>query len=267
MVDNGSSAQDPGVPSGEFPHVRLIALPRNTGFGSAANVGVAATSGQWVLLLNPDAWPIGDGVEQLLGFAAARPSLGAVGPVLVGPEGEPRRSTIRPPLGPAPLALWSAFPREVSAAYGAWRRATGRLRRHRVHGAEFLQGAALLVRRRAFEQVGGFDERFFMYAEDADLCAGLREAGWGVELCPAARFVHVGGGSSASDEAHLRLELLRSWLRLIAKIDGLEKAERARRWTLFALRVRGAAPRGARQRAAASWLASGSVTDLLGLPE
>ena len=105
--------------------MRLIErLPRNAGFGSAANVGVAATTGRWVLLLNPDAWPIGDGVEQLVEFAAARPRLGAAGPLLFGAEGEPQRSTIRPPLGPAPLALWAAFPRAVSAAYGVWRRAT-----------------------------------------------------------------------------------------------------------------------------------------------
>ena len=85
-----------------------------------------------------------------------------------------------------------------------------------------------------------------MYGEDADLCARLRDAGWGVELCPDARFVHVGGGSTGSESERMRIELLRSWLRLIAKLKGIREAERARRWTLRAVRARAlASPRPA----------------------
>ena len=86
----------------------------------------------------------------------------------------------------------------MTSLYGSWRRATSVVHRKRVRPTEFLQGSALLVRRDAFEQVGGFDESFFMYGEDADLCARLRGAGWEVELYPSARFVHVGGGSTGS---------------------------------------------------------------------
>ena len=199
MVDNASTDGDAAVAREEFPAVRLIALSVNEGFGRAANAGVAYTSERWVLLLNPDAWPLEDGIERLLEFAESRPRLGATGPLLFHPSGDPQRSTIRPPLGPAPLALWTAFPGAVPRLYGAWRRATTPLRRGKVRPTEFLQGSALLVRRDAFAAVGGFDESFFMFGEDADLCARLRDAGWGVELCPAARFVHVGGGSSQDD--------------------------------------------------------------------
>jgi GT2 family glycosyltransferase len=118
----------------------------------------------------------------------------------------------------------------------------------------------VLLRRSAFEQVGGFDESFFMYGEDADLCARLRDAGWTVELCPGATFVHVGGGSSRGEGTRLRVELLRSWLRLIAKRDGIARAERARRWLRPALRLAG-------ERDAAAWAASGPVGDLLGRTE
>ncbi|MBA3263103.1 MAG: glycosyltransferase family 2 protein [Thermoleophilaceae bacterium] len=267
VVDSGSPDGAAGIARDEFPDVRLIARSRNDGFGSAANVGVAATSGRWVLLLNPDAWPIDDAVDQLVQFADGRPGLGATGPLLFSAEGQPQRSTIRPPLGPAPLALWATFPRVLSGAYGLWRRVTSALRRGRVRPAEFLQGAALLLRRDAFEQVGGFDESFFMYGEDADLCARLRDAGWSVALCPSARFVHVGGGSTRGDSERMQLELLRSWLRLIAKLKGIGEAERARRWLLRAMRVRALASRGPRYRDVVSWLASGRAGELLGLPE
>jgi N-acetylglucosaminyl-diphospho-decaprenol L-rhamnosyltransferase len=266
VVDNASPAGI-GLPPGEMPGVRLIRRPRNDGFASAANHGVAATGARWVLLLNPDAWPIEDGIERLLEFAESRPGLGAAGPLLFHPDGQPQRSTIRPPLAPAPLALWAAFPAAVTGAYGVWRRAATVVRGHRVRPAEFLQGAALLVRRDAFEQVGGFDESFFMYGEDADLCMRLRGAGWDVALCQTANFVHVGGGSTRSDSERMRLELLRSWLRLIAKLKGLGQAERARQWLLLTLRVRSAVSRGPGRRAVVSWLASGPADDLLGLRE
>ena len=260
-VDNGPAGQH--EVAGET--VRLIRRSNNDGFGTAANAGVAATSEPWVLLLNPDAWPIEDGIERLVEFADGRPGLGAAGPCLFDPAGQPQRSTIRPPLGPAPLAAWVAFPRAVTSLYGSWRRATSVVHRKRVRPTEFLQGSALLVRRDAFEQVGGFDESFFMYGEDADLCARLRDAGWGVELCSAARFVHVGGGSTGAEADRMQFELLRSWLRLRAKPTGIRDAARARRWTLRAVRARALA--SPRRRPVARWLASGNARELLGLPE
>jgi N-acetylglucosaminyl-diphospho-decaprenol L-rhamnosyltransferase len=150
-------------------------------------------------------------------------------------------------------------PKRVTRGYDLWRRATRRATADVVRPGEFLQGAVLLLRRDAFEAVGGFDERFFMYGEDADLCERLSAAGWRLELCGDARFVHVGGGSSGGQGASMRIELLRSWLRLIAKRDGVARAEQARRWLQRALRL-------TRQRDAAAWAAQGSVRELLGPP-
>jgi GT2 family glycosyltransferase len=260
VVDNGSPDRHAAEVCAQFPHVRLIERARNDGFATAANAGVAATTASWVLLLNPDAWPLGDGIDTLLECAGRDPRIGAVGPLLVDVDGRPMRSTIRAPLGAAALALWVALPKRVSAGYALWRRATRGRTGDRVRADEFLQGSALLLRRSAFEEVGGFDESFFMYGEDADLCARLRAAGWGVELCTDGTFVHVGGGSSGGAGESLRIELLRSWLRLIAKRDGIARAERARRWLQRSLRLRG-------KRDAAAWAASGRVGDLLGLRE
>ncbi len=262
VVDNASPGEEAALVRDRFPHVRLIELSRNDGFGSAANAGVAVTRSRWVLLLNPDAWPLDDALGRLVAFAEGEPGLGATGPLLRDGAGRPQRSTIKPPLSPAARAAWAALPGAVSRLYGALRNP-----RRGMGAGEVLQGSALMVRRDAFEAVGGFDESFFMYGEDADLCARLRDAGWTVTLCRDAGFVHVGGGSTADDAERMHLELLRSWIRLIAKRRGIRVAERARRRLLLAMRVRAFGSRASRQRAAAAWLASGGVRDLLGPPE
>ena len=262
VVDNASPDQGARLACREFPHVRLIERPHNDGFGTAANAGIASTEGRWILVLNPDAWPMDDAIARLAEFAHSRPRLGAAGPLLFDAKGRPQRSTIRPPLSPAALAAWAAFPRALSGAYGVLR-TRAKVLRDNATGSEFLQGAAMLLRREAFDQVGGFDESFFMYGEDADLCARLRDAGWGVELSPVARFVHVGAGSTHAVADRMYVELLRSWLRLIAKRRGPEEAERARRWLLLALRARALWAREPQLRMAAAWLASGRVGDLL----
>jgi N-acetylglucosaminyl-diphospho-decaprenol L-rhamnosyltransferase len=239
VVDNASPDRQTAAVCADFPAVRLIECSRNQGFAAGANQGIAATDTPWVLLLNPDAWPLEDGVAALSRCAQRDERSAAVGPMLVDGEGRPSRSTIRPPLTPATLALWAAVPGRVSRAYDLWRRATRRGSSGVVRPSEFLQASALLVRREAFDAIGGFDTRFFMYAEDADLCERLRSAGWKLTVCPDATFVHVGGGSSSGEGSRMQIELLRSWLGLIAKRDGHVRAERARRWLVRSLRFTG----------------------------
>jgi N-acetylglucosaminyl-diphospho-decaprenol L-rhamnosyltransferase len=263
VVENGSANGSAELLRREFPNVELIEPGRNDGFGTGANIGIASASGRWVLLLNPDAWPQPGALEKLVEFAEREPRLGAVGPLLVDPEGRAQRSAIAPPLGAARLAAWAALPGAVSGAYGALRRGSGRVRHGGVLEHEFLVAAALLLRREAFEEIGGFDDDFFMYGEDADLCFRLREADWRVAYCPGAQFVHVGGGTTSSDAVGMYRELLRSWLRLIAKHKGVRAAERARRTLVPALRFRALTGGGESHRAAASWLASGAASDLL----
>lgn len=260
VVDNASSEEQTAAVCADFAGVTLIQRGRNDGFGAAANEGIAATDAAWVLLLNPDAWPLAEGVDQLHGCAQRDARTGAIGPLLVDEAGRPSRSTIRAPLSPGSLALWAAVPDPVTRAYGLLRRTTSRGRGGDVRDGEFLQASALLLRREAFDSVGGFDTRFFMYGEDADLCQRLRAGGWTLALCPSATFVHVGGGSSGDQGTRMHTELLRSWLRLIDKRDGLARAERARRWLVRALRVTG-------QREAADWAGSNSIRELLSLPE
>jgi GT2 family glycosyltransferase len=254
VVDNASTDGSAELVRTEFPGVRLIAMAKNVGYGAGANAGLRATDGPCVLLLNADAWPEDGAVERLLEHAEREPGVAMVGPRLVDERGRPQRSVFAQPLGGFALATSTAFPHLVSGAYGLWQRA---IRRDRVVEArEFVMGAALLMRRDAVVQVGGFDEAFFMYDEEVDLAFRLRRAGWRIEFCPSAVFVHIGGASTRTAPEQMRRERLRSHIRFLAKHRGLRTARSGRRLLVFALRIR-------RWRSEAAWLAGTPLETLL----
>jgi GT2 family glycosyltransferase len=129
-------------------------------------------------------------------------------------------------------------------------------------------GAVLLVRRRAFDAVGGFDPDFFMFNEEVDLCFRLTQAGQLILFCPAAEFVHVGGASTKPVWSVMYLEQLRSHLLYLTKHRGPEVAERMRRVLVWAMRLRALVFRGERRRlswAASRWLASAPAAALVEL--
>jgi GT2 family glycosyltransferase len=133
----------------------------------------------------------------------------------------------------------------------------------RVREADWLFGAALLVRREAADAVGLFDESFFMFSEEVDWLTRFRRAGWRVLFTPDAEVVHVGG---ASHGGRLYVENLRGHLRFFDKHHGRKEAERVRRMLLAALRLRALVFRGRRgepYREGARFLASGDVRTLL----
>lgn len=259
VVDNGSSDGSPAMVRREFPRARLLELRENLGFGGAANRGIEAAGASDVLLLNPDAWPRDDeALHALIACAAAWPDAGVLGPSLVGPDGAAQVSHIG-----MPTRWWTGTP-AVSAAR------PGRLARRRLHprarGEAFLVGAALLLRREALEQVGAFDDDFFMYGEEVDLCRRMLRAGWGVRLCSRAVFVHVGGASTRPLRPAMHREQLRSHLRLLAKHEGLDRSERARRYLMVVLRLRAALAGGVDRtlyRDTASWLRSADAASLI----
>jgi N-acetylglucosaminyl-diphospho-decaprenol L-rhamnosyltransferase len=135
-----------------------------------------------------------------------------------------------------------------------------------VRDSEFLVGAVLLVRRQAFEDVGGFDPSFFMFNEEVDLCYRLRHRGWRVVFFPGAEFFHLGGASTRLDWNRMYREQLRSHLRFLTKHYGPRHADRGRRLLLCAMRLRSLVFRGDRRllsREAAAWLAGGDTATLL----
>jgi GT2 family glycosyltransferase len=250
VVDNASTDGTRLLVRSDFPSVRLLELDANIGFGAACNEGMRIARGRYFLLMNPDAWPVGDAVAELVGFADPRPRLGATGPVLRFPDGRPQRSSFG-----TPSAFWLGAPAFTSSPS---------TRTRRPRGAIVLVGAALLLRRGAVAEIGGFDPRFFMFNEEVDLCTRLRRASWEIEPCPTAAFVHVGGASTSQVASSMYREQLRGHLLYLAKHRGMRQAEVARRVLLASTRVRAArSPISAMFAEAASWLASGNARTLI----
>jgi GT2 family glycosyltransferase len=249
----------------KFPDVRVVEQA-NLGLGAGWNRGIRETASPYVLILNADAWAVGDGVERLLRFAESRPDAAVVGPRLLNTDGSLQRSVRGFPtlwrLATEYFFLRKLAPR--SRALNAFY--YGGFDHDSVLEAEFVMGSAMLVRREAIDRVGPLDEDFFLFSEETDWCYRFRRAGWKVLFFPGAEFVHVGG---ASHGGRMFTENLRGHLRFLAKHRGPAEAERARRLLLAALRMRGAVfpgERGRMYRDAAGWLASGSAESLLTAP-
>jgi N-acetylglucosaminyl-diphospho-decaprenol L-rhamnosyltransferase len=265
VVDHGSKDGTVALVEEKFPDVRVV-RQENLGLAAGWNRGIRETSSRFVLILNADAWAVGNGVRKLLAFAQSEPRAALVGPKLLNTDGTLQRSVRGFP------TLWRLateyfFLRKLaphSQALNAFY--AGGFDHTRVTEAEFVMGAVMLVRRDAIEQTGPLDEDFFLFSEETDWCFRFREAGWKVLFYPGAEFVHVGG---ASHGGRMYTENLRGHLRFLAKHRGPKEAERARRLLLAALRLRGVlfpGERGQMYRDAAGWLASGSAQSLLAAP-
>jgi N-acetylglucosaminyl-diphospho-decaprenol L-rhamnosyltransferase len=266
VVDAASTDGSAGLVRDRFPDVRLIVLRENDGFGAAMNVGIEATVGDYVLLMNPDAWATGDAVPGLVACAEADPRAAVVGPRLLNPDGTLQRSVRGFPT-PWRLATEYFFLRWLAPRSRLFNAFYGAGFDHRTpRPAEFLVGAVLLVRRSALREVGAFDVDFFMFNEEVDLCYRLTRAGWHVLFCPRAEFVHVGGASTTPVWESMYREQLRSHLRFLSKHRGAAVAERTRKLLIVAMRLRAVVFRGGRSRlsrSAARWLASAPAAELV----
>jgi N-acetylglucosaminyl-diphospho-decaprenol L-rhamnosyltransferase len=206
IVDNGS---DDGAPqrAAVRPEVELVHTGANVGYGAAVNVGVARSEEGWLLVANPDI-VFGPGcVDALLEAATRWPNAAALGPAIHTEDGMLYPSSREIPsitrgIGHAVFGwIWPTNP--WTAAY---RREHGEPAEGRTG---WLSGSCLLLRRDAFEAVGGFDTGYFMYFEDLDLCERIGRAGWDVVYVPASIVTHLGGHStkrhrSAMAKAHHR---------------------------------------------------------------
>jgi GT2 family glycosyltransferase len=262
VVDHGSTDGTLDLVRERFPHVRVLER-ENRGLAAGWNAGIAATSSRYVLLLNSDAWVVGDGVERLVRFADEHPRAAVVAPRLLNPDGSLQRSVRGFP------TLWRLateylFLRKLAPGHTALNAFyAGGFGHDQPRRIDWAMGAVLLVRRAAVEEVGPADEDFFLFSEETDWCYRFRAAGWEVWFDPEAEFHHVGG---ASHGGRMYVENLRGNLRFLAKHRGPAEAERARRLLLVGVRVRATffPPERARTyREAARWLASGDARSLL----
>lgn len=220
VVDNGSSDGSAEAVQTAFPAVRLIINEVNLGFGAACNQGIRSTTAPQVLLLNSDARLNGEALARMMDCMASRPECGAAGCSLVDGGGRPSVSA-RHFLNPFNQALELLAP--VGALSGRFfsRTARPRFDADRVDcSTDWLEASCLLLRRAALDETGLFDDRFFMYSEDEDLCYRLREKGWSICLVGAAECVHLGGGSSEPDREALLLHFYRSQIDFLLKHRG-----------------------------------------------
>jgi len=266
VVDHGSTDGTLELIRERFPEATLIEQ-ENLGLGAGFNRGMrAAPDADYYLLINSDAWVVADAVERLARFAAEHPRAAVVGPRLLNPDGSLQRSVRGFPtlwrLATEYLFLRKLAPR--SRAFNAFY--AGGFEHDQVREVDFLMAACLLVRREATEEVGLFDERYFMFSEEVDWCYRFRKAGWSVVFVPEAEVVHVGGASWKKEFDPMFREQVRGHLRFLAEHKGMKEAERARLLFLAGLRLRAwvfPSSRRATYRHAADWLSSGSVASLL----
>lgn len=197
VVDNASA--DGTLTALAGLRVTGLALARNVGFARACNAGWRAGGAPFVLFLNPDAAIAWSGVRTLVATLERDPRIGVVGPRLERPDGSlehsqhpfPRlRSTFGQALFLHRVGVDVVDDVRDPAAYA------------RPRSPDWLTGACLLLRRAVVKELGGFDEGFFLYREDVDLCRRLRDRGLQVRYEPRALAVHAGGGSSAPEIRH-----------------------------------------------------------------
>lgn len=197
VVDNASTDGSADAIRDRFPSVHLIANGRNVGFGAANNQAMRQARGRHLLLLNSDAFPRGGAVAKLVGYLDAHRAVGIVGPRLLNEDGSLQPSCYR---FPTPSQAWreNLWLSRVFRRHERW--GDYRYWAHdRERDVEWIVGACMMVRREVYEAVGGFDERFFMYAEETDWQKRIRDAGWGVAFLPDAVVTHLGGASGAGE--------------------------------------------------------------------
>jgi GT2 family glycosyltransferase len=200
VVDNDSQDGSADAVRSSFPDARLIANPSNRGFGAANNLALAMASGDQVLLINPDAELEPGALDRLTRVLWSEPEIAVVGPRLRYADGTQQSSRRRFPT-PLTALLESTLVQQCWPNNPVARRYYAADRSDDLQqDVDWLVGACWLVRRAAFESMGGFDERFFMYSEELDWCRRARAAGWRVVYCPGATVVHREGKSS---EQHL----------------------------------------------------------------
>jgi GT2 family glycosyltransferase len=221
VVDNASEDGSPELVASAFPNVTLVRSPENRGFAAGVNHGISASTARYVLLLNSDATIDGAAISALVRSMDEHPTAGAAGGMLLNPDGSFQGSYADFPTLASETILATGLSRWLLPAT---------FPSHPVEQSQTLRtvdwvcGAVMLLRRRAIEEIGPFDEAFFMYAEEVDWCYRARQRGWSVLYVPEARIVHLIAGSYARAPMRRREQIYRSKWLYLRKNSGLVPA-------------------------------------------
>jgi len=215
VVDNGSSDGSVARLRREFPDVEVVDLPTNLGYAAAANRGTARTTTPIVAVCNADL-VVARGAGAAMAAAFDDPTIGAAGPCIRNLDGSVYPSVRRDP------GLVDAAGHAVIGL--VWPRNPFTRRYHETDAdpslprdVDWISGAAMWFRRRALESVGGWDDGYFMYVEEVDLCWRLRAAGWRIVYDPSGAITHERGVATARHPVRMTIEHHRSWYRFASK--------------------------------------------------
>ena len=222
VVDNDSNDGTIEELPSAFPEVRFLAMDRNLGFSIACNRGAAIASGEWILFLNPDTVVYPETLRDVLAFARSKSDAGIVGCRILDGDGHLQLACRRSI--PTPwVALWRLtglsflFPR--SRVFGKYNLAY--LEPDGCYPVEAVSGSFLMIRTAVHRQIEGFDEIFFLYGEDLDLCLRVAKAGWKVWYCGASSIVHHKGQSAATRPWGARMDFYRAMVTFARKNFGV----------------------------------------------
>lgn len=226
VVDNASRDGSEAMIRQHFPHVQVMTAPTNRGFGAGNNLGLAKAKGEYILVLTPDVAVFPGAVEDLHRYLVAHREVGLVGPKLINPDGTIQNSTYL-----FPSFLMAVFRRTpLGRLPGAKRQLKKYLMRDWQHDdtrpVGWLLGACFMARADKLRELGGFDERYFLYVEDTDLCRRFWASGSEVHYVHTAEMVHyhqresaVNPGPSGIFSYPTRIHI-RSWLTYFKKYRG-----------------------------------------------
>jgi N-acetylglucosaminyl-diphospho-decaprenol L-rhamnosyltransferase len=216
VVNNGSP--DPFTALPPDTACRVLHAERNLGYAAACNLGAREARGPLLLFCNNDLLFDDDLFGPLCALADADPRIGAVGPGIAFPDGRFQLSWSE---DPGLASEWRERRRQRESRRGGGAAYAARAAASRdAREADWVTGACMLVRRGAFDAIGGFDEAYFFYFEDADLCRRLRDGGYTVRYAPAIRVTHFGGGSTLPNDPALLRAYRFGQLRFYARHNG-----------------------------------------------
>jgi GT2 family glycosyltransferase len=216
VIDNDSTDGSSGMIRERFPQVHLTENHENMGFARANNQAIQRSTGRYVLLLNPDTKVKAGALEALVEFMDTNPRVGAAGSRLIYSDGSLQSSCHPEPS--LSRELWRLFHLDRLHPYALYAMDTWDLETPRLVDA--LQGASLILRRRALDQVGLFDEDYFVYSEEVDLCHRLKKKGWELYWVPQSQVIHYEGQSTQQVSREMFLHLYRGKLLYFRKHHG-----------------------------------------------
>jgi hypothetical protein len=203
VVDGGSFDGCAEMVTGEFPEVDFVQSPTNVGFGRSNNLGFQEVTGEAVLLLNPDTELMPGALKELMSGLLDLPDAGLIGARLLNSDRSLQLSSVHSLPTPWNAAVDSDWLRR------RWWRIHGPLPGSKPVEVEAVSGACMLLSSEVFRRLGGFDPRYFMYAEDMDLCLRVRRSGLKVYHAPRAMVLHHGGGSSKTQFNRFSVVMIR----------------------------------------------------------